>query len=227
MAKSLTKLRIFKLRRQGKSIRQIALATGINVSSVSYWCRNISLTKKQQQILVKNQKSRSYAGRLKSAEKLRKNRIKITRELKKIGAKEIGKLSDREFFMAGIGLYWGEGYRSHEMVGFTSKDEEIIKFIIAWFKRFLKIKNSDLILRVSINKIYKNRINLAQNYWYKITGIPLSQFTKPSIIKSKLNKIYFSNKNYYGTLRITVRRSRNMHRKMMGWIDGLYKNMPM
>jgi len=227
MAKSLLKLKAIRLRKQGNSIRQIAAITGASASGVSYWCRNISLTKKQQNLLTKNQKSRFYAGVLKSAENLKRKRKELTKKLNNEGIKEVGKLSERELFVAGLGLYWGEGYRSHEMIGFTSKDEEIIKFILPWFKKFLKTKDQDFILRVSINNKQKNRIKTVQNYWSKITKISLNQFTKPSFIKAKQNKIYFSNNNYYGTLRITVRKSRNMHRKMMGWIDGLYKNMPM
>lgn len=227
MAKSILKLQAIKFRKQGKSIREIASIVNISSSSVSYWCRNIQLTKKQQECLIKNQKSRTYAGRLKSAENLKKKRIEITKRLKEEGIKNMGKLTEKELFLAGIGLYWGEGYRSHEMIGFTSKDDQIISFIIDWFKRFLKIKNHDFILRVSINNIHKKRIRETEKHWSKLTGIPLKQFTKPSFIKTKQRKIYFSNNKYYGTLRITVRKSRNMHRKFMGWIAGLYKNMPM
>lgn len=225
MAKSKLKLKAHSLRKQGKSIREIVSALGIPLSTVSYWCRDIRLTKRQQEKLTARQESRSYAGRLKAVERLKRERIENTRQLKNKGVKEIGKLSDKEIFLAGIGLYWGEGYRSHEKIGFTSKDEKIVKFIIVWFKKFLNAKTSDFILRVSINNTRKNRVKKVERYWSLITGIPLNQFTKPSFIKTKQKKIYSKPEDYYGTLRITIRRSTNIHRKFMGWIDGLYNNI--
>ncbi|MFQ5661808.1 MAG: hypothetical protein ACE5F2_00965 [Candidatus Paceibacteria bacterium] len=226
MAKSELRIKANSLRRQGKSIREIVSILNVPLSTASYWCRNIQLTKKQQELLVSRQNSRSYAGRLKAVERLKKQRIDVTEKLKDEGRKEIKKLNNREFFMAGIGLYWGEGYRKHETVGFTSKDEKIIKFIIPWFKKFLKIKTQDFILRVSINKSHKDRTKEIENYWSLVTKIPIKQFTKASLVKPKQKKVYELPNNYYGTLRITIRKSRAKHRKFMGWIEGLYKNIP-
>lgn len=223
MAKSILKLKARALRRRGKSIREIVGLTSIPISTVSLWCRDINLSKAQQRRLIAKERSPSYAGRMQAAERAKKIRLGLVEKLKLDGIKEIGTLTDREFFFTGIGLYWGEGYRSQEMVGFTSKDEKIIRFMMVWFKKFLKLNNGDFILRISINENHKERLNLITDYWIKITGIPRTQFTKPSFIKAVQNKIYEYPEKYFGTLRITVRKSRNMHRKFMGWIEGLYK----
>jgi hypothetical protein len=226
MAKFELKSKAHSLRKQGKSIREIVYILKAPLSTVSYWCRDIELTEQQQARLVARQKSRSYAGRLKAVEYLKRQRIEATKELRNEGVKEIKKLTDREFFMAGIGLYWGEGYRKHETIGFTSKDEKIIKFIISWFKKFLKIKTTDFILRVSINRSHKSRTKEIENYWSSVTKVPTKQFTKASYIKPKQKKIYELPNEYYGTLRTTIRKSRAKHRKFMGWIEGLYENIP-
>lgn len=224
MAKSKLKLKAFILRKQGKSIREIMSATGVPLSTASHWCRHIFLSPKQKALLIANQKSRSYAGRLKSTEHAKRERIAKTQQLKNEGIKEIGKLTDKELFCAGIGLYWGEGYRSQETIGFTSKDEQIVKFIMAWFRKFLRTKSTDFILRVSLNISHKKRINAVEKYWSTITKIPLKQFTKPSFVKVRHKKVYPSDDGYQGTLRIVVRKSCSMHRKFMGWIEGLYLN---
>lgn len=226
MAKSKLKLEAFVLRKKGKSIREIVSLLGMPLSTVSYWCRDIKLSLEQRKLLVKHQKDRAYAGRLKSAEILKSKRVKITKKLKEAGIEEIGKLTKKEIFLAGIGLYWGEGYRSQERVGFTSRDWKIIKFIIGWFERFFDAKRSDFILRISVNKEHRDRIKKIEKYWSQMTGIPLSQFTKPSFIKASRKKVYFSRENYYGTLRIVLRKSCLKHRKLMGWIEGLYRNTP-
>ena len=225
MAKSALKLKARAFRKQGKSIREIVGLTGIPISTVSLWCRDIKLSKAQKMRLISKERSPSYAGRMLAAERAKLGRLMLIKQLKREGVGDIGKITDREFFLSGIGLYWGEGYRSQEMVGFTSKDAQIIKFIMAWFKKFLNIGNKDFILRISLNNNHKNRIKAVTGYWERSTGIPCLQFTKTSLIKTAQNKIYEKPENYYGTLRITVRKSRNMHRKLMGWIEGLYKSV--
>ena len=46
MAKSAQKLQARTLRRQGKSIGEIAKIVGISKDSASHWCRDVALTKK-------------------------------------------------------------------------------------------------------------------------------------------------------------------------------------
>jgi hypothetical protein len=224
MAKTELKLKATSLRKQGKSIREIVSILNVSLSTVSYWCRNIELTKQQQKLLVSRQKSRSYAGRLKAVERLKRERIERTNKLKIQGIQEVGKLKDKELFAVGIGLYWGEGYRRQEKIGFTSGDEQIVKFIVPWFKKFLNLTTDDFILRVSINNEHQDRINEIEKHWSRITKIPLKQFTKASLIKGSQKKTYSSRETYYGTLRIIVRKSCAMHRKLMGWIEGVYQN---
>lgn len=225
MAKSKLKIKAHNLRKQGKSIREIVSSLKVPLSTVSYWCRDLSLTKKQQDNLARRQINRSYAGRLKSAEKLKKQRKELTKRLKLEGIDEMGKLTDKELFLAGIGLYWGEGYRSSEVVGFTSKDSKIMKFMIFWFKKFINAKKTDFILRVSVNLDHKKRIDDIEKYWSQTLNVSRKQFIKPSFLKAKQKKFYPDSNNYFGTLRIIVRRSCSRHRKLMGWIEGLFKNI--
>lgn len=223
MAKSKLKLKARSFRRAGKSIREISNLTGISISTVSFWCRDIKLSNSQKRRLIIKERSPSYAGRMLAAERAKLHRLEVTKKLNTEGIREVAEPSDREIFFAGVGLYWGEGYRSQEMIGFTSKDPQIIRFIIFWFKKFLGANNKDFILRVGLNSAHKHRIKTVTAYWEKLTNIPSTQFTKPSFIKAKHNKIFENPENYFGTLRITLRKSRNKHRKFMGWIDGLYK----
>ena len=176
------------------------------------------------QRLIDKERNPQYSGRLKATEQAKKQRLEKIRYLRQEGIKEIGSLKEKELFLAGVGLYWGEGYRSQEKIGFTSSDEKIAEFIIKWFQKFLDVDNSDFILRVSINESHKDRAKAITKYWSKITGVPLNQFTKTSFIKTKQKKIYSNPENYYGTLRIIVRKSSAAHRKFMGWIEGLYQN---
>lgn len=224
MAKSLLKIKARHLRKQGKSIREIVNLTNIPLSTVSYWCRDIRLTKTQLARLIAKERSPSYKGRLLAAEKLKRERIQKIKLLKNEGIREIGTMNDREFFFAGLGLYWGEGYRSQEQIGFTSKDEKIVKFILPWFKKFFGINNADFIFRITISENCQKQTNEIEKYWTQLTKTSLRQFTKHSFIKTPHKKKYERPEDYYGTLRITIRKSRTAHRKLMGWLEGLSVN---
>jgi len=225
MAKTLEKNKARKLRQKGKSINEIAKKLNIAKSTISLWCRDIRLNPKQIERLAKRQESGSYKGRMKFLERIRKERIKEVAFLQKQGIKEIGKLNKRDLFISGIAMYWSEGYTysSGDQVGFTNSDPKMILFILKWFKEICKIPIDRLTLQVKINKIHRNRVKKVENYWSKITGIPLTQFNKTVLLKTESKKIYLNYNTHYGTLRIIVRRGTRLRRKINGWIEGLGK----
>ncbi|MDP2362297.1 MAG: helix-turn-helix domain-containing protein [Ignavibacteria bacterium] len=217
MAKSKEKNKALKLRQKGKSIKEIAKELKIAKSTVSLWCRDIELTSEQIQKLHKQMKAGAYKGaRIQYQRRLRK-----TKEFEKQGINEIGELSDRDFLLSGLGLYWGEGAKKRRWVKVNNSDPEIIKFILEWFRRILKVKPDRFTLRVSINKIHKDRIEELEEYWSKITGIPRKQFGTTTLIKVKNKKVYENFSTYYGTLTIEVRKSAELYYQIMGLIEGL------
>lgn len=221
MAKFKEKIRARKLREAGASIWGIAQKLNLSKSTVSYWCRNIQLTPYQIDRLSKKQLSASYRGRLKAMEQKRKNRLTEIEKLRKEGLGQIGTLSKRELFLAGLGVYWGEGYKSLTTAAFTSSDPKMVLFMLGWFQEICDIPVKDLILRVGLNATHQYRIRKVEKYWSAITGIPTGQFTKTTLIKVKAKKIYKNPDDYYGTLRISVRRSSRLQRKILGWLQGL------
>ena len=224
MAQITKKVLAQELRRKGLSISEIAEKLGIQRSgSISKWCCDISLTPEQIERLAEKQKSGSYKGRMKFLERLRKTRMKEVALFRKQGIKEVGKLSNRDIFLSGVAMYWSEGYTypGGEQVGFTNSDPKMILFILKWFKEICQISDNKFSLQVKINKIHKDRIQEVENYWSKFTGIPLTQFNKTVLIKTKSKKIYPNHNNHYGTLRITIRQGTQLRRKIHGWIEGL------
>ncbi|MCG2809029.1 MAG: hypothetical protein L6275_01675, partial [Candidatus Portnoybacteria bacterium] len=59
-------------------------------------------------------------------------------------------------------------------------------------------------------------------YWSKIVGVPVVRFRKTVFKKHniKTNR-KVDNNNYFGLLDITVKRSTNLNRKLMGWVEGI------
>lgn len=223
MAKSLKRIKARKLRKKGVSIKDIARKLQVSTSSVSLWCRDVILTSDQIREFERRARDPNYGRRLQYALSQQKKREEKTRRLLNEGIKEIGLLSKRELFLVGVALYWAEGFKKDSRVGFASLDPEMIKLFITWLTRCCGFSTSDLTLSVTANISHEHRIGAIQKYWSEVTGVPLQSFNKPFFQKVKWKKKYDKPEEYYGVLRIRVKKSKDFLRKIDGWIEGIKK----
>ena len=224
MAKTKEYNKARQLRCKGMSIKTIARNLNVSQGSVSIWCRDVKLTSLQIEKLEESKRRGSYKGRLKGAQVQKERREKNIIKLKKEGKERIGKLSLKEFFAAGVALYWGEGSKNGRLQ-ITNSDSEIIKFFISWTKTFFNTSKKDLVLYVTINEMHKKRVAEIENYWSTLLRIPSSQFGKTVLIFSKNKKHYDNFKIHYGTLRVTVRKSSEIRRITQGAIEGIFQKI--
>ncbi len=224
MAKSKERTKAILLRKEGESIKVIARKLNVSIGSVSSWCKSVELTNEQKIKLSQRVTDPYYGKKRDYLEKKQKEfRDKVLR-LKNQGIQEIGKLSKREIFLIGIALYWGEGFKRDHQVGFANIDQGMIKFFIFWLKTCFAITSKDLIIRVTANESYRNKINKLEQYWSGQLDIPLTQFSKPFFQKTIWKKQY-DDDNYHGVLRIKVRKSVDLLRKIYGYIEGINLNI--
>jgi len=221
MAKFEEKIKAIQLRKQGKSIKKIAGLLQVSPGSVSTWCKNVKLTTKQIKKLEKNARDPFYGRRLEYSQKQRKKKENKIKKLLKEGKNEVGKLSKRELFLIGISLYWAEGFKKDTQVGFANSNSDMINLYLKWLKECFGYKNNDLIPRVTLNISHRHRVKKVEKYWSEITKIPIENFRKPFFQRFKWKKVYENPENYYGVLRIKVRKSTDFLRKIHGFIEGL------
>ena len=218
MAKSILRLKARGMRKAGKSVREIARQLNVSKSSVSLWVRDIILTVEQleklQNRLIKGRELGSLMGSLSQ----KRRRMDVEKEEVILGIKKLGNLSSKEFFIAGIALYWAEGSKTKRNVRVCNSNPEMIQFMIKWFKRYLGILPEDIKAIVGINIIHRDRERLVKDYWSNVTGIPLSQFRKTSFKKSKVKKVYENFDSHYGTLTIEILKSARFYYRIMGLI---------
>jgi len=220
MTKPLKNQKALNLRAQGYSINSIAKSLSISKGTASYWCKDIALSEKQIQLIAERSHHHATLSLLKASEKQREERQRNIVKATQLGRRDIGKLSKRDVHMIGLGLYWGEGYKKgNQELGFTNSDPAMISFYINWLRTVYGISKADLILRVSINDQHTKRITEVLKYWSTTTKIPLSQFTKTSLIKNSSKKIYFDLETHFGTLRVKVRRGTELRRRILGSIS--------
>lgn len=209
------------LRKTGRSIKKIARLLGVSVSIVSVWSKEVELTVEQREKLKRRKVRIRHLRRLAKQSHLEK--VLRVKKLLNDARAEIKPLSEQELFLTGIALYWAEGFKSikESRLGFCNSDPAMIKFMIKWFKKALKVQSEDFILRTEFNISHKDRTEEIKSYWSKITRIPLNQFEKPFYHRSTWLREYSNRDTYMGVLRIRVRRSSELLNKMRGWINGL------
>lgn len=209
------------LRRNGYTVRDIAKKLGISFSTVSFWCRDIKLSRSVINKMKFVKKSRSIKGLLRYSEKRREQRIENVILQKNIGAKMVGNLSRRDIIMIGLGLYWGEGYKeSNGEMGFTNSNPNMILFYLKWLFNTYQINKERLTFRLSLNNFFKKKERDIKNFWTKFLKVDDEQFTKTTFIKTKLKKAFdIENTIYKGILRVKVKKGLIFKNKTLGAID--------
>jgi hypothetical protein len=212
------KLKAQKLRQEGFSYTEIQQTIKASKDTLSRWCRDIILSPEQITRLQNKRIEGGKKGGIIGAKKqqiLKINKInKINNECKK----EIGSLSKRDRFIAGIALYIGEGLKGDSEVCFTNSNPKIIAFIMGWFREFCQIPEYKYHGQIWIHDNLNEE--KAKRYWSKISKIPISQFRKSYISKNKQSNKIRKQIHSYGIFAVKIP-SVDIQRKIIGWSTGI------
>ncbi|MCX6718244.1 MAG: helix-turn-helix domain-containing protein [Candidatus Staskawiczbacteria bacterium] len=210
-------------RKKGYSYNMISQKIGVNKSTLSNWLNKIPFSPNEEVL------RRIGSAKLKSALFKHTQKIEEIAEMKNLAEKDLGKITKRDFWFLGIGLYSGEGSKSNEQIRFSNSNPEMIKIAVIWFKKICNLKNKNL--NPFVHLYPDNDIEETLNYWSKVTGIPKKQFGKTyvdkRINKSKTKKEILP----YGTLHLKIKSygnkefGRKLHRRIMGWIESSTKKI--
>lgn len=193
------------LRAEGLSMPEIAERLGVSKSSVSLWTRDVPFTPRP----------RARARRREPNALMLRKQAEIDRLLAE-GHERVGELSEREFLMAGIALYAGEGAKRDRELKLTNTDPRIVSFFCAWLRHFFAIDESRLRARLYLHEGLD--LDAATTYWSALTGIPESQFRKP--YRAVPDPSIRHAKHVYGCLSVRYSCSAS-HRSVMGLVHAL------
>jgi hypothetical protein len=212
------------LRRKGFTYSEILQVVHVAKSTLALWLQSVQLAKKQKQVITEKRiaaRARGWAVR-------HRNRVDRQQAIYKIAESQIDHLSPRELWFIGIAIYWAEGAKEKEhspgeSFVFSNSDVRMIKVFLAWLS-LIGVLPSDIDFSLYIHQTHKHRVPEVVNYWTTQLRLPID----------KLSKVYYkrsvprtNRKNigetYYGQLRIRVRRSSSLLRRVEGWIRGLDK----
>ncbi|MFH1561463.1 MAG: hypothetical protein ABID04_02695 [Patescibacteria group bacterium] len=211
-----------ELRGKGLSYGEILRQVEVSKSTLSRWCRDVIMSPAQLGKLRQKKLMGAERGRIIGAKKQQLKRIRRTEELLKDGKKDVGKLDKRDRFIAGIGLYLGDGTKGDREVGFSNSNPTIIRFMVGWLREFCLIPEKKFRGQIWI---HDNQSELeARRYWSKLTGIPVDQFHESYISKNKTRSKKIRKKRHdHGIFAIRVS-STEIQRKILGWMGGITEN---
>lgn len=221
MAKPLLRDRALELRKQGYSYRHIAEHTNVSKGTLSVWLANVPY--------IPNAETIEKIGKARAASGLAKHRIKIN-SLEKAATeakKDIGHLSRRDLFMVGLGLYVGEGTKTHNIIRVINGNPKIIQFAVKWFQSICGLSVSNF--RIRLHLYPDNDITESVRYWSEETSIPETQFYKVQIDTRKDKKAFKRGKLPFGTAHLCVLSNGKkefgafLARKINAWIAEVLK----
>lgn len=209
------------LRKRGHSIGAIAAVLGVSKSSVSLWCTDLKLTKRQREVLRANAIKAGHKGRVIGAEMNRKKKLDRIAFFKESGKKGIGVISQRDLLMVAIALYWAEGAKTESRFMFINSDPKMVKMMTQFLKEVLGVPKDQLRATIQINETHRPRIKKILSFWSSLLHLPRDQFGKPYFIKTVSKKVYDNHDSYYGILRLSVAKGSAVQYRMLGLINAL------
>ncbi|MGW2846898.1 hypothetical protein [Streptomyces sp. NPDC001274] len=208
-----------ELRLQGMTYDRIQLELGCSKSSISLWVRD----------LPKPERSRTAVEQARLAGRLRWEHEHAVRDAERQRTKadaerEIGAMTDRELFFAGVALYWAEGtkdkpYDRREGVTFVNSDPDVIRVYLAWL-RLLEVRPDRLCHRVMIHE--SADVAGAERYWADLVGIDVASLRKTTLKKHNPKTVRKNvGTDYRGCLVVRVSQGAELYRRIEGWWRGI------
>lgn len=212
-AKDDLRARARELRFQGWTYDQIQVELGCSKSSISLWVRDLPKPERRDPA-----DQARLAGRKRWEHELAV-RDEQRQQTKAAATAEIGDLSDRDLFIAGVALYWAEGgkdkpYARRENVIFVNSDPGMIKVFHAWLD-LLGIERERLRYSVMIHETAD--VAAAEQYWAELVDADRSVFYKTTPKKHNPKTVRKNTgDSYRGCLAVRVLKGADLYRRIEG-----------
>ncbi|MCS0637843.1 hypothetical protein NX801_19685 [Streptomyces sp. LP05-1] len=217
-AKDDLRARARELRLQGMTYDRIQAELGCSTSSISLWVRDLPKPARRppdEQARLAGRKRWEHEREVRGAER---------RRAKAAAREAVGRLTDRELFLVGVGLYWAEGakdksYDRRESVVFVNSDPDMVLTFLAWLD-LLGVERERLRLRVMI--LESADVTGAERYWSALAGIGPEALGKTTLKKhNPKTRRKNVGEGYHGCLVIGVLRAADLYRRIEGSWHGI------
>jgi hypothetical protein len=155
----------------------IAREVGVAKSSVSLWVRDVPLSEAQQAALAEADpvRRRRRTGNLAWSRQCRDARRRAQAHGRELARR------DDPLHRAGCMLYWAEGGKARNAVGFTNSDVEMLRFFVRFLRECYGVPDGRI--RLTVNCFLGNGLELdeIEDFWLDRLELPRSSL-RPSIV---------------------------------------------
>lgn len=202
----------------GKALRGLGLTYGeimalipVAKSTLSYWCRDLTLSHAQVEQIRDRIGPESRMGIPVDTQWQRREEVeRIRRAARAFAERHL----DDPFFVAGVVLYCGEGAKTHADLALANADPRALRFFIAWVRAFHD-PNADFVLKINLHT--DNDEPRAREFWRDATGLASPEFYRTFIKPEGTG--HRKNHLAHGVCQVRVRRCTDHWVRTMEWID--------
>lgn len=227
MKKTQEKEKAIALRKEGKTYSDILRAIPVAKSTLGLWLKEAKLSKAGNQKFTEAKRLASLRG----GQAKKKQRIEKQSKVVSEAKLQIQNISNRELFLIGIIMYWAEGAKEKEyhpgsQLQFSNMDSRMIQVFLVWLFKVCKIHKNMIVFNIFLHQTHRYRVGKVRRYWCEITGFPIESFATIYWKKNNLKTIRKNTEEkYQGVLKIKVRQSSELVRKIAGWSEGIFEKV--
>ncbi len=215
-----------QLRKRGKTYGEILKKVSVSKSSLSLWLRKVEVP---SEFISRIRQKKLEAVAL-GWEARRRERIDRTQRITDAARREVKKLFIEPLWLVGVTLYWAEGHkeklwRTGTLVTFTNMDENTVIIFKNWCRRFLTVKNDEFIHSLYIHDSRRANSVEMREWWAKKLTIHPESIVIYYKKSSKKHVRHNDADDYHGVLRVRVRRSTDMNRRIASWTSELVRSL--
>jgi hypothetical protein len=166
-----------ELRRSGMPYKRIASRIGVSPSSVHGWTKDIELTEEQRSLNLRGPRGPQ------NPELVRRRVARWTAKCREArrASQEDGRLAAREgdlLHMAGCMLYWAEGAKSRNTIGFSNSDPQMLLLFRRFLTEAMAIERDEILLAINVYTNNGLSIEEIERYWLELLDLPATSARK-------------------------------------------------
>lgn len=224
--KAIEREQAVSLRKQGQTYTEISRKVPVSRATLSLWLRDTPVPASYKNKLLKLKQKAVEKG----WQARRRERIERTEGIVRSAKEDFLIYKDTPLWLVGLTLYWAEGSKEKkwgkcEPVSLINMDSRVLQTFQGWCTKTLGIEPSDLCYDLYIHETRKRESTSMAYWWAKKLRIKAS-LIRTYYKKSKASHIRRNDgKEYRGIMRIRVKRSTDLNRKISAWIDCLANSL--
>ncbi len=106
-------------------------------------------------------------------------------------------------------LYWAEGEKDRNALRFSNSDPEMVRFFVSFIKTSFDLADEEIKVTCYLFADHVERQREVERFWLEVAQLPEQSLCKSYVnVYSKHSKKKRTNRLPYGTVRVTVCRTR-------------------